>query len=114
MLKILYGYGPTETTVVTSFKILKENDTFNNIGKSIYNLKFYILDKNLKQLSIGIIGELYIGGEGLSRGYLNRNDLTNERFILIDLKKNNSKLCKTGDLARFLENFNLSNIMNKF
>jgi non-ribosomal peptide synthetase component F len=46
----------------------------------------------------------YIGGEGLSRGYLNKNDLTNEKFIINSFENNNSKLYKTGDLARFLEN----------
>jgi non-ribosomal peptide synthetase component F len=90
-------------TVISNYKILKENDSNKNIGKPIYNCKNYILDKNLNQVPIGIIGELYIGGEGLSRGYLNRNDLTNERFILNPFEEN-PKLYKTGDLARFLEN----------
>jgi microcystin synthetase protein McyA len=92
------SYGPTEITIASNFKILKENDYFKNIGKPIYNFKNYILNKNLNPVPIGIIGELYIGGEGLSRGYLN-----NEKFILNPFEIN-SKLYKTGDLVRYLEN----------
>jgi microcystin synthetase protein McyA len=98
------SYGPTEITIASNFKILKENDYFKNIGKPIYNFKNYILNKNLNPVPIGIIGELYIGGEGLSRGYLNNEKLTNENFILNPFENNNSKLYKTGDLARYLKN----------
>jgi non-ribosomal peptide synthetase component F len=49
------GYGPTETTVVTSYKILKESDNYKNIGKQIYNLNYYILNKNLNQVPIELL-----------------------------------------------------------
>jgi hypothetical protein len=101
--QIINSYGPTETTVTSNNFFWNENNSQKNIGKPIYNFKNYILNKNLKQVPIGIVGELYIGGEGLARGYLNRNDLTNERFIINPFEEN-SKLYKTGDLARFLEN----------
>ena len=80
-IKIINEYGPTESTVKFSHKILENADEINCIGGEIENLRGYILDKNLNLLPIGAVGELYIGGEGVARGYLNREELTKERFI---------------------------------
>jgi acyl-CoA synthetase (AMP-forming)/AMP-acid ligase II len=104
MVDNLYNtMGATELSCICSTFKWNENTEFNNVEKPVFNSKYYILNKNLKQVPIGIIGELYSSGTLVGRGYLNRNDLTNERFIINPFEEN-SKLYKTGDLARFLEN----------
>ena len=100
---IIYDeYGPTEATVGTcnSQVYLNSNST---IGKPYYNYKVYVLDANLTPIPIGAIGELYIGGAGLARGYLNKSELTAERFIANPFKieqenklNKSSRLYKTG------------------
>ena len=128
-------YGPTEAAIdVTYYKcelgINKEITTPSTssltipIGTPIHNTQIYILDSHLHQVPIGVAGELYIGGDGLARGYLNRSDLTAERFIpnpftsppspLLNKERGavggvryNSKLYKTGDLARYLPDGNI-------
>lgn len=90
-------YGPTETTIWSSVAHLTSTKNIH-IGHPIQNTFFYILDKNKKEVRNGEIGELYIGGEGVSTGYLNRDDLTALSFI-----KNpfgNGLLYKTGDLVK--------------
>ena len=101
-------YGPTEATVSSSIKLINKTYNNNNIGKTLYNYTSYILDTNLNQVPIGIKGELYIGGKGVGRGYLNNEKLTNEKFLKnpfnFENKKNNKIIYKTGDICRFLEN----------
>lgn len=75
------------------------------IGKPISNTQIYILDQYLQPLPIGIIGEIYIGGDGVARGYLNRLELTAEKFISNPFGE--GKLYKTGDLARYLPDGNI-------
>ena len=100
------NYGPTEATVVTtSGRILPaaHSDQPPSIGRPITNMHVYLLDEQLRQVPTGEQGELYIGGVGLAQGYLNRPDLTAERFILHPFSDNpNDRLYKTGDLARLL------------
>ncbi len=95
--KIFDGYGPTETTIGVTFKEI--NRTIN-IGKPIANTKIYILDKHKNLLPIGVPGEMYIGGECLSRGYLNDDNLTQEKFVNSPFNKK-EKLYRTGDYARW-------------
>ncbi|MCK5811275.1 MAG: amino acid adenylation domain-containing protein [Clostridiales bacterium] len=95
--KIVDGYGPTETTIGVTFKELKRTI---NIGKPIANTQIYILDKHKNLLPIGVPGEMYIGGECLSRGYLNDDKLTQEKFVENPFMKK-EKLYKTGDYARW-------------
>ena len=95
-------YGPTETAVWSSFKQLTNTDNIT-IGKPIYNTQFYILNKDLKPLPIGVIGDLYISGDGVSKGYLNRPDLTSNSFIPNPFIQN-SIIYKTGDLGKYQEN----------
>ncbi|HAC15568.1 MAG TPA: hypothetical protein DCE78_06440, partial [Bacteroidetes bacterium] len=102
--KVWNLYGPTETTVwSTIFQVQVDNltgDSIVPIGKPIDNTSTFILDNHLQPVPIGIPGELYIGGDGVAHGYLNRADLTAERFI--DNPFNHeSKMYRTGDLARF-------------
>ncbi|MBM0108950.1 AMP-binding protein, partial [Steroidobacter sp. S1-65] len=79
--KLFNNYGPTETTVVaTSGLIVSANPTVH-IGTPIDNTRVYILDRHLQPVPIGVSGELYIGGAGVARGYLNRASLTAERFV---------------------------------
>ncbi len=108
-------YGPTEASVdVLFFDCTDRNLQLIPIGKPIDNTKVYILDKQGQPLPIGALGELYLGGIGLARGYLNRLELTNEKFILnpfqtkaeINLKQN-ARLYKTGDLVRYLPDGNI-------
>ncbi len=102
------AYGPTETTIcATVWKAMKDGMIQKNIpiGMPISNTKAYILDKNLKPVPIGVIGELCIAGEGLARGYLNRPDLTAERFVENEFI--GERIYRTGDLARRLVDGNI-------
>lgn len=108
-IKIYNYYGPTETGEITLHRPLLSSEA-PVIGKLFPNSTHYVLSSNLTPVPEGIIGELYIGGDGLARGYLNREDLTNERFIPnpfateADKAKGHTRLYKTGDLVRFLQN----------
>jgi len=109
-------YGTTETTVGTCNSQICL-DTNLTIGKPYYNYKVYVLDSNVIPLPIGGIGELYIGGVGLARGYLNQPELTNEKFVTNPFqteeekaKHKNARLYKTGDLVRWLPDGNLEYI----
>ena len=106
-LKVINGYGPTEnTTFSTTFLI--DSDFVHNIpiGKPISNSTAFIFDKNMNYQPVGIIGELYVGGDGLAKGYLNRDDLNRTSFI-DHPHKPGEKLYKTGDYARWLADGNI-------
>jgi len=99
-------YGPTETTIwSTTFPIIGEPDTVP-IGKPIANTQIYVLDSELKPVAAGEPGDLYIGGDGIVRGYWQRPDLTRERFLDDPFLAGN-RMYRTGDLARFLPDGNL-------
>ncbi len=129
-LTIINGYGPTEnTTFSTTYRIDKEYDQGIPIGKPIANSTAYILDKAGYPVPIGVYGELVVGGDGVSRGYLNNPELTAEKFdhdlrdfqdYQDEKKKKTSKRVyrsyrsyiskktyKTGDLARWLPDGNI-------
>ena len=75
-------YGPTETTVWSSiYKVGSDLKEFVPIGRPIANTRFYILDNAQQPVAVGIVGELYIGGEGVALGYLERLELTEEKFV---------------------------------
>jgi len=99
-------YGPTETSViVTAFepKNSEEIPAVLPIGRPIANTRIYILSKNLQRLPAGIAGDLYVSGPGLARGYHNRPEVTDEKFVA-DPFRPGSRMYKTGDLARYLPN----------
>ncbi|MHC8371442.1 non-ribosomal peptide synthase/polyketide synthase [Pseudomonas sp. MDT1-85] len=99
-------YGPTEAAIDVSVWRCSVDDVIVPIGKPIANLRLYILDEAMQPLPIGSIGELYIGGVGVARGYLKRADLTEERFLaspFID----GDRLYRTGDRCRFLADGNI-------
>ena len=103
---IFNHYGPTETTVgvltdeVTQEMVEQKNYQITPIGKPIGNIQIYILDEYLQPVPIGVAGELHIAGDGLARNYLNRPQLTAEKFIDNPFKEGN--LYKTGDKVRYL------------
>jgi amino acid adenylation domain-containing protein len=96
-------YGPTETTVYSTGGPILADGELVTIGRPVANTQTYILDDQMQPVAIGTIGELYIGGDGVALGYLNRSDLTDERFVP-DLFRpgTHTKLYRTGDLARYL------------
>ncbi len=93
-------YGPTETTIWSTVKQVEDGKSAVTIGRPIANTRIYVLDKNLELCPIGVPGELWIGGEGLARGYLNRSELTAERF-LADPFAVGGRMYRTGDLAKW-------------
>ncbi|WP_205625370.1 amino acid adenylation domain-containing protein [Flavobacterium sp. ABG] len=97
-------YGPTETTVTSTISFYDKgtcNDREINIGRPIGNTQIYILDSQLSLVPVGVVGELCIGGSGVSRGYLNQEELTQEKFITNPFIEG-ERIYKTGDLARWL------------
>jgi amino acid adenylation domain-containing protein len=107
-LKIINGYGPTEnTTFSTTFLIEKEYKENIPIGKPIANSTAYIVNKNHRLQPIGIVGELYVGGDGVSRGYLNNPELTAEKFMKNPFTITTNDLYNTGDLAKWLPDGNI-------
>ncbi|MEG5056961.1 amino acid adenylation domain-containing protein [Microcoleus sp. A2-C5] len=99
-------YGPTETTVWSTVYQIKDPEQRILIGKPIANTDIYILDALLQPVPVGVAGELHIGGSGLARGYLQRDDLTTERFIPNPFRET-ERIYKTGDLARYLSDGNI-------
>ena len=120
------AYGPTESTVCATVARISDDSEKITIGRPIGNTQIYILDEHLQPLPIGVPGELYIGGDGLARGYLNRQELTCKKFIpnpfnnskyalgankIKNISYGNperqTKLYKTGDLVRYLPDGNI-------
>ncbi|MDJ1168163.1 amino acid adenylation domain-containing protein [Roseofilum sp. BLCC_M154] len=101
-------YGPTEITVWATLYRVEPGEGNVAIGRPIANTQTYILDSDREPVPIGEPGELHIGGLGLARGYLNRPELTAEKFIPNPFSQDpNSRLYKTGDLARYLPDGNI-------
>jgi amino acid adenylation domain-containing protein len=95
-------YGPTETTVLSTIQRLNKDDKVVSIGRPIANTWIVVLDEEGKPVSTGVSGELYIGGEGVARGYLDDPDLTAQRFISGEPLGYQGLCYRTGDLVRFL------------
>ena len=101
--RIINMYGPTETTIWSSTQDVAGDEKAVSIGLPIANTQLYILNNNYNQLPVGIPGELYIGGDGVVRGYHQREELTAERFIPNPFDTSQStRIYKTGDLARWM------------
>ncbi|MFD2943647.1 non-ribosomal peptide synthetase, partial [Flavobacterium notoginsengisoli] len=106
-------YGITETTVHVTYKEITEIEVLNsvsNIGSAIPTLGCYIVDSDLNLVPVGVVGELCVGGAGVARGYLNREALTEEKFVKNPFEESNFKLYRSGDLARWLPDGNLEYI----
>ncbi|KAF9402012.1 hypothetical protein BGX21_011503 [Mortierella sp. AD011] len=109
--QIVNMYGPTECTIYSTYHHMKKEDctqVVGTIGRHISDAKTYVLDANGRPVPIGAPGELHISGGGVTRGYLNRPELTAEKFIPDPFSKTEgSRMYKTGDLVRYLSNSNI-------
>lgn len=102
--RLLHVYGPTESTTFASWHLVDDvaaNATTVPIGKPIANTELHLLDAHRQPVPVGVPGEIYIGGPGLARGYVNRAELTDERFVPHPWRPH-ARLYRTGDLARHL------------
>ena len=95
-------YGPTETTIWSTTHEVDDPDHIP-IGRPIENTEIYILDENRQPVPVGVPGDLFIGGQGVVRGYLNRPELSKERFLTNPFKNDGSRIYWTGDLAKYRE-----------
>ncbi|MGH1412297.1 MAG: MupA/Atu3671 family FMN-dependent luciferase-like monooxygenase [Pelagimonas sp.] len=91
-------YGPTETTIWSSVEAAQADDKTVNIGKPLVNQQLYVLNDNREPVGIGQEGELWIGGDGVTRGYWNRPELTAEKFV--ENPFHDGRMYSTGDLVR--------------
>jgi amino acid adenylation domain-containing protein/non-ribosomal peptide synthase protein (TIGR01720 family) len=110
--RLINMYGITETTVHVTYRPIELKDIVENcgsvIGTPIPDLSLYILDEQLEPVPLGVTGEIYVGGMGVSRNYLNQLQLTAQRFVPDPFsKKPGARLYRTGDLARRLRNGDL-------
>ncbi|HEV7376647.1 MAG TPA: amino acid adenylation domain-containing protein, partial [Pyrinomonadaceae bacterium] len=97
--------GPSETHAVAAFMLpaaISEWPALPPIGRPVANVRLYILDAHMRLAPVGVPGELYIGGNNLSRGYLNRPDLTAERFVPDPFSESGERLYRSGDIVRYL------------
>jgi hypothetical protein len=102
-------YGPSETTTYSTYTLIERGDSENpTVGRPLANTRTYILDRNLQLLPTGVAGELFIGGAGVAQGYLNRPELTAERFLADPFAAEpDARMYQTGDLARYLPDGNI-------
>jgi len=111
-IRLLNTYGPTEATIVSTIWEAPADQHFDSIevpiGRPVRNARAYVLDRFLQPTPFGIVGELYIAGAGLARGYLNQPDLTAERFVADPFcRPAGVRMYRTGDLARLLPSGNI-------
>jgi amino acid adenylation domain-containing protein len=108
---VVNSYGPTEATVVVSSGLIEPTELpthLPHIGRPIANVKFFVLGEQLQPAPIGVVGELYVGGAALARGYIGLAAATADRFVPHPYSQaGGERLYKTGDLVRYLANGNL-------
>ena len=103
--RLTHVYGPTETTTfATSYLIPQDGIEPIPIGRPIGNTTAYVLDRNRQPVPVGVLGELYLGGAGLARGYLGQSALTQRKFLDLTFQDHAERLYATGDLVRYLPN----------
>lgn len=96
-------YGPTETTIYSTGTQITNPDERITIGRPIHNTQVYIVDEQLNPLPVGVVGEIYIAGDGVARGYWNRPELTAERFVPNPFDAAAGVMYRTGDLGQFTD-----------
>ncbi|WBB93320.1 non-ribosomal peptide synthetase [Verrucosispora sp. WMMC514] len=105
--RVINEYGPTETTVGCTWLTIEPGDAIDaevlSIGRPIWNTRAYVLDAALAPVAPGVVGELYIAGDNLARGYIARPGLTAGRFVADPLGEPGARMYRTGDLARWSE-----------
>jgi amino acid adenylation domain-containing protein len=109
--ELVNNYGPTECTVVATSGLVSSEageQSSPTIGRAILNTTLHVLDEDAKPVAYGEVGELYIGGRSVGRGYHNRPDLTQERFITLQVTGASERVFRTGDLVRLLANGELA------
>src|SRR5829696_2943580 len=103
--KVFNLYGPSEDTTYSTFVLVPDGDGGVTIGRPVANTRVYLLDEQLQPVPAGVPAEVYIGGEGLARGYHRRPELTAERFVPNPFSAEpGARLYRTGDVARYLAN----------
>jgi amino acid adenylation domain-containing protein len=105
-LRLVNGYGPTEGTTFACCHVVTADGSSERsvpIGRPLANTSAYVLDERLEPLPPGVPGELFLGGEGVARGYVGRADLTAERFLPDPFAADGTRMYRTGDLARWLD-----------
>ncbi|WP_094531648.1 non-ribosomal peptide synthetase [Pseudanabaena sp. SR411] len=109
--RLLHVYGPTENTTFSTWYLIDQiapNAISIPIGQAIANTQTYILDRHQQIVPVGVVGELYVGGDGLARGYLNRPELNAEKFIFNPYGRSPlERLYRTGDLAKYTADGNI-------
>ncbi len=119
--RLLHVYGPTESTTFATWQLVENvNEGMIPIGLPVSRTKIFILDRYLNPVPVGVPGEIYIGGDGLAREYLNQPDMTKEKYIVLsNLVRSTqhsfleTRLYKTGDIARYLGNGSIEFIGRK-
>ena len=115
-IEIINGYGPTENTTFSLTCNIKNTTEGLSIpiGRPLNNRSAYVLNEDHKLVPVGVAGEIYLGGSGVAKGYLNQEELTAERFIADPfmikdptIKEGESRMYKTGDLGRWLPGGNI-------
>jgi amino acid adenylation domain-containing protein len=104
------GYGPTETTVYSTFWKVQNPSGGISIGRPIANTTVWILDENQQPCPLGVPGEICIGGDGVTLGYLNRPELNQERFLANTFDASGGRIYRTGDRGRWLPNGTLEHL----
>jgi amino acid adenylation domain-containing protein len=102
-------YGPSETTTYSTWVVMRrEHGHAAHVGRPLANTRIYLLDARGQPVPVGVVGEMYIGGAGVARGYLNQPELTAERFVADPfVNEVNARMYRTGDLARYLPDGNI-------